>query len=109
MLGELAWEQETDSGLDLPAGDGRLLVVVSKTRRFTGDALEDVVDKAVHDAHGLAGDTSVGVDLLQNLVDVDSVAFLPLPASLSGGTATCGLGLACLLGSFAANLGWHDA
>ena len=83
VLGELTGQQETDSGLDLPAGDGRLLVVVGESGGLVSDALEDVVDKAVHDAHGLAGDTGVGVDLLQNLVDVDSVAFLPLPAALS--------------------------
>ena len=42
---------------------------------FGSDALEDVVDERVHDAHGFAGDTSVRVNLLQHLVDVDSIAF----------------------------------
>ena len=106
VLGELTGQQESDSGLDLPAGDGGSLVVLGEARSFTGDALENVVDKAVHDAHGLAGDTGVGVDLLQNLVDVDSVAFLPLPpAFLVSGAG--GLGLACLLCAFAANFGCH--
>lgn len=82
MLGELTGQEKTDSGLDLPAGDGGALVVVSETAGLGGDALEDVVDEAVHDAHGLGGDSGIGVDLLQHLVDVDSVALLP-PALLS--------------------------
>ncbi|KAF4527836.1 hypothetical protein B566_EDAN014637 [Ephemera danica] len=56
---------------------------VGQTAGFGGDTLEDVVDESVHDAHGLAGDSGVGVDLLQHLVDVDSVALLPaLPLAL---------------------------
>ena len=88
MFGKFSWEKKPYSGLDLAAGDGRLLVVVSKTRGFDGDSLEDVIDERVHDAHGLAGDSSVGVDLLQHLVDVDGVGLLPalLPLfAVSGG------------------------
>ena len=58
------------------------LVVVSQTRRFGSNTLEDVVHKRVHDAHGLAGDASIGVDLFQDLVDVDRVAFLAGPSLL---------------------------
>ena len=53
-----------------------LLVVVRQTGRLGGDTLEDVVHERVHDAHGLAGDTGVGVDLLQDLVYVDGIALL---------------------------------
>ena len=73
MLGQLTREQQTDSGLDFPAGDGRLLVVVSQAAGLGSNALEDVVDERVHDAHGLAGYTSVRVHLLEDLVDVDGV------------------------------------
>ena len=52
---------------------------MGKAGGFGGDALEDVVDERVHNAHGFAGDTSVRVNLLQHLVDVDSIAFLSLP------------------------------
>ena len=55
---------------------------MGKAGSFGGDALEDVVEKRVHDAHGFAGDTSVRVNLLQHLVDVDSIAFLSLSPSL---------------------------
>ncbi len=100
VLGQLSGQEETDSSLDFPAGDGRSLVVVGQAGGLGGDALKDVVDEAVHDAHGLAGDASVGVDLLQNFVDVDAVAFFPFPPPLLV-TSPCGLGLGrCLLGAF---------
>ena len=49
---------------------------MGKAGGFGGDALENVVDERVHDAHGFAGDTSVRVNLLQHFVDVDRVALL---------------------------------
>ena len=106
MLGQLTGEEETDGGLDLPAGDGRALVVVGKTAGFGGDALEDVVHERVHDGHSLGGDASVGVHLLQHLVDVDGVAFLPLALALLV-AGTNGLSLAGLLGALGADFGRH--
>ena len=73
MLGELTGEDEADSGLDLARSDGGLLVVASKAGGLGGDAVEDIVDEGVHDGHGLGRDTSVGVNLLEDLVDVDLV------------------------------------
>ena len=108
VLGQFTGQEETDSGLDLPRGDGGSLVVVGKTGSLGGDSLEDIVHKAVHDGHGLAADTGVGVNLFQHLVDVDAVAFLPPPLLLLLAN-TCGLCLAGLLGSLCASscLGWH--
>ena len=107
VLGQFTGEEETDSGLDLPRGDGGSLVVVSETGGLSGDSLEDIVDKAVHDGHSLAADTGVGVHLFQNFVDVDAVALLsPLPLLLVTAD-TGGLCLTGLLGSFRTNLGWH--
>jgi len=77
VLGELTWQEEPDSGLDFPGGDGGPLVVVGKTAGLSGDALEQVVDEGVHDAHGLGGDTGVGVHLLEDLVDVGGIRLLP--------------------------------
>ena len=71
MLGELTWEDEADSGLDLAGGEGGLLVVRGKLAGLAGDALEDVVDEGVHDGHALLGDAGVRVDLLEHLVDVE--------------------------------------
>jgi len=87
--------------LDLARGDGGPLVVVSQTASLGGDTLEEVVDKGVHDGHGLGGHSGVGVHLLQHLVDVDGVGFLPLLlALLAIALGNALLGLTGLLGSF---------
>ena len=109
MLGQFTWEEQPDGGLDFPGGDGGTLVVVSKTGGLGSDALKDVVDKGVHDGHGLRTDASVGVDLLQDLVDVDGVRFLPLLFSLLSISLGDGLGgLTGLLGGLPGGLGWHE-
>ena len=110
MLGQLTRQEEADCGLDLPAGDGRLLVVLGKASRLRGDLLEDVVHKRVHDAHGLAGDASLGVHLLQHLVDVDGVGLLPRlsPLLLLSGDFGCLDGSGLLLAFGSSNLAWHS-
>ena len=99
VLCKLTWQEETDCGLNLPTGDGRSLVVMCQARCFCGDALEDVVDEGVHDGHGLGRDSSVWVDLLQHLVDVDGIALLPPALLLLVPLGNCLLCLARLLGS----------
>ena len=101
VLGQFTGQEETDGGLDLPGGDGGTLVVVGQTGSLGSDSLKDVVDERVHDRHGFAADAGVGVDLLQHLVDVDGIAFLPLPLLLLIPGRAGGLGFASLLGSFA--------
>ena len=71
MLGKFPRQEEPDSGLDLARGDGGPLVVVGETRGLSGESFEDVVNEGVHDGHGLGGNASVGVNLLEHLVDVD--------------------------------------
>ena len=109
VLGQFTGEEKSDSGLDLPRGDGRALVVVRKTAGLSGDTLEDVVDEAVHDGHGLARDTGVGVDLLEDLVDVDAVGFLPLLLLFLVSLGDVLLGLAGLLGSLSGGFGGHGS
>jgi hypothetical protein len=83
VLGQLSREDEPDGSLDLPRGDGRLLVVAGQVGGLDRDLVEDIVDERVHDGHGLRGDTGIGVDLLEHLVDVDLVRLClgrrPLP------------------------------
>ena len=80
---------------------------MGKSGSFGGDAFEDVVDERVHDAHGFAGDTSVRVNLLQHLVDIDSIAFLSLSPSLllSFSRGLCLTGF--LLAFLSCNFGSH--
>ena len=79
------------SGLDFAARDGVFLVVVSQARGLSGDTFKDVVHEGIHDAHSFAGDPSVGVNLLQHLVDVDGVAFLARLSPLLGISSRLGL------------------
>ena len=82
MLGQLSGKKETNCSLDLSAGDGGLLIVVRQSRGLSGNALEDIVNEAVHDGHRLAGNARVGMDLLHDLVDVNSVALLAATSPL---------------------------
>ena len=93
VLGQLPGQQQADGGLDLPGGDGGPLVVLRQAGGLTGDALEDVAHEGVHDTHRLGGNPGVGVDLLQDLVDVDGVALLPPGSPLLAGLGALGRGL----------------
>ena len=53
MLSQFTRQEKTNSRLDFPRGDGLLLVLERQARCFRCDALEDVIDEGVHDAHGL--------------------------------------------------------
>ena len=99
VLGKLTGEHKADSSLDLPGGEGSLLVVGGKLSGLAGDALEDVVDEGVHDGHALLGDAGIRVDLLKDLVDVGAVALGALLLAPGGGLLG---GLGGLLGA----LGW---
>ena len=108
MLGQLSGQEEPDSGLDLPGGDGGPCVGVGELAGLCGDALKQVVDKRVHDAHGLGRDTGVGVHLLEDLVDVDGIGLLPLALPLLLVPFGDGLGgLARLGSSLSRGLGRH--
>lgn len=82
MLGEFIGQNEAHRSLDLPGGDGRLLNVPRKTGGLLSELFEDVVDEAIHDTHGLAGDSNTGVDLLEHLKDVDLVCLQALLSPL---------------------------
>ena len=97
MLGELSWEDELDSRLDLLGGEGVLLVVSDELGGLGGDLLEDIVDEGVHDGHGSLGDTSLWVNLLQDSVDVDRESLDSLLVSLHH----------WLVGLLGGGLSWH--
>ena len=68
--------------MNFPRRDGGTFVIVRQTAGLGGDTLEDIVDEAVHDGHGLTGDAGVRVDLLENLVYVDGVSLATTTVSL---------------------------
>ena len=104
VLDELTRKEELDCSLDLTGGDGGLLVVVSKTTGLGSNPLKQIVGHGVEDTHGLGMKTSVGVDLLQNPLDVDGVGRLP-PPSLLLLFSIVEVGVSWLNRI----LGWHDA
>ena len=108
VLGELSGEEEADSGLDLSGREGVLLVVADELGGLEGDLLEDVSNEGVEDVHASLGDAGLGVDLLEDSVDVDREALDSAAVSLgsslgdlSGGGALGGAG--SLLGSHVGN------
>ena len=107
VLGKFSGKEQPDGGLDLPGGDGGPLVVVSKTGGFASDSLKDVVHERVHDRHGFGGDTGVGVNLFQHLVDVDSVRFTPLLPLFLITLSDTFLGLTGLLGGLSGSFRRH--
>merc|ERR1719347_2275691 len=106
VLGQLSRKKETNRSLDLTGGDGRPLVVVGQLASLSGDPFKEIVDEGVHDGHRLGRDSSVWVDLLQYLVNVDGIRLLRLALPLLlvalgdrlGSFATLGCGLARSLG-----------
>ena len=73
MLAEFAGENETDGGLDFGGTDSALVVDTSKVTGFSNHSFEDIRDEGVHDSHTLLGNTTIGMDLLEDLVNVGSV------------------------------------
>ena len=104
VLDEITTKGELDCSLDLTGGDGGPLVDLGKTASLGSDPLKQVVGHGVEDAHGLGMDTYVGVDLLQNPLDVDGVGRLP-PPSLLLLFSIVEVGVSWL----GRILGWHDA
>ena len=70
MLGKLTRKDEADSTLNFARGDSVSLGVTSKLSSLKESAIKDVSNEGVHDGHGLLGDSTIGVNLLEDLVDV---------------------------------------
>ena len=106
MLGEFTGKEELNGSLDFTRGQGSSLVISDELGGFQSDSFEDIVDERVHDVHGLLGDTGIGVDLLQDFVDIKGEGF----GSSSGFTTSSGGGIGVLggLGLFSSSfLGSH--
>merc|ERR1719231_1770536 len=90
VSGELTGEDESDGGLDFARGESLSLVVSDESGGLTGNSLEDIVDEGVHDAHGLLGDADLGMDLLEDSVDVDGEGLNSSGSSGSSGSGSGG-------------------
>ena len=83
VFGQFTWQQKSHWCLDFATRYCRATIVIWELGWLIGDSLKDVIDKRVHDAHGLAWDASVWVNLLEDFVNVDGVGFLPLLLSFA--------------------------
>ena len=83
VFSQFARQQESHRGLNLTRRNCRSTVVIGQSRGLRSDALEDIIDERVHDAHRFRRDTSVWVNLLQHFVDVDRVGLLSSALSLA--------------------------
>jgi len=83
VLCKLTGKHEAHSSLDLSGRKCCLLAVSRELTSLAGDALKDIVDERVHDAHPLLADAGVRVDLLEDFVYVGRVGLdTPLAALL---------------------------
>ena len=73
MLCEFSRKKQSNCSLDFAGGESLRVVVRGELRGFRSDTLEQVGNERIHNAHGLGRDTSVRMNLLQHLVDVDRV------------------------------------
>ncbi len=106
VLGQFSRQDETNRGLDLARRQGGSLVVGSKLGGLSGHTLKDVIDKAVHDVHGLVADSNLWVNLLQDLVDVAAVGLgSALLALADGSFGSLGWGFS---GWGFGGFWWHD-
>ena len=104
MLGQLARKQQSHSRLDFSRRKSLLLVVPRKPTSLSSNPFKDVVDERVHDGHPPRADASVGVHLLENLVDVgrvrlDTLAFALLVLVTRGCRGLLALGALGSLGA----------
>ena len=90
VLGQFTGQHQTNGGLDFGRTEGCFFVVRGQLAGFRGNALEDVVAERVHDGHSLFGDSRVGMDLLENPVDVGTVGFRALLVLLGAGSSLLG-------------------
>ena len=92
MLCQFTWQHQSHSSLNLTRAESGLLVVSGKFSCLTSNPFKDVIDERVHDGHTLLADTSIRVDLLEDLVNVGAVSLSALlrlfatSSSLLGGS-----------------------
>ena len=84
MFGELTGEEELDGRLDRSGRHGSSTGDSNETGGFVAKSVEGVVHEGVHDVHGSSGDSNIGVDLLEDLVDVERVGLISSSSSSSG-------------------------
>ena len=93
MPRQLPRNQEPNSSMDISRRQGWPFQILCKSSAFLCETFKHVVHERIHYAHGFAGDTTVGMDLLQDLVDKVRITFrLSLPFRLGNSATEPGIG-----------------
>ncbi len=74
MLGQLTRQHKAHGSLDVTRGEGTTLASTHQLAGLGCNAAELVLNERVEDVHALGADPNLGVDLLQDLEDVELVA-----------------------------------
>ena len=80
---------------------------MSQSAGFRCDSFKDIVGERVHDGHSFGADSSIGVNLFQDFVDVDSITFLPLTSLFLVRFGDVFLGFTGLFGGLSASFRRH--
>ena len=78
MLGQLAWQHQFAGALNGSCVHRRFLVIFDDVSSLNGDAIESIVDEAVHHVHGPFRHSNLWMNLLQHLEDVQVERLGPL-------------------------------
>ena len=91
MFGKFTGKEKSDSGLNFSRWNRSFFIVSSKSVSLRGNTLENIPNEGIHDFHGFGGNSSVGMHLFQNLVDVDFEGLITglLVAALGSGLLCC--------------------
>ena len=81
VLRKLTREKKSDGSLNFSGRKSLLLVVSDELDGLLSDSVKDIINERVHDTHGLLTDTSIRVDLLKDLEDVDTEVLSSLTTS----------------------------
>ena len=78
VLGQLAGQHQLAGALDGPRVHRRFFVIFHDIPGLNGNAIERIVDEAIHHVHGPFRHSDVRMDLLQHLENVQVERFGPL-------------------------------
>ena len=70
VLGQLAWQHQFAGALNGSRVHRRFLVIFHDVSSLNGDAIEGIVDEAIHDVHRPFRHSNLWMNLLQHLEDV---------------------------------------
>ena len=70
MLGQFTWQEEPNRRLYFSAAEGLLFIDTNEFLALLAEAVEYVVNEAVHDGHRSLGDAGLGMNLLEDAIQV---------------------------------------